>query len=135
MKTMKSVPVAGLLGKLSFDRAHSLHSHEIEVIDIIRRFGDNVQHIKPVHIPGVKTPDIKWRKEYWEIKTISGSSRENVEHALSAAKKQSQNIIIYVPKTKRHPRTICREVSRYFYGSKSIRKIIVIIGKNYCRFP
>jgi hypothetical protein len=131
---LKNIPEGKPVGKLTFDKPHFLHSHEIETIDIIRRFGDDIEHISPSQKPNTKTPDIKWRGEEWEIKTISGKSRANIVHALASAKKQSSNIIICVNKTKRSPDAICREISHYFYGSKSIKKILAIIGQQYCIF-
>jgi len=129
---LKDVPTSKPLGRLSFDKPHSLHSHEVETIEKMRCFGDSVKCIAPNHKSNSKTPDIEWRNEYWEIKTIAGRSKGNIEHALAAAKKQSRNVIICVPKTKRNPETICHEVSQYFYGSKSIQKVLVIIGHKYC---
>jgi hypothetical protein len=132
---LQDIPEHKPPGKLTVGNPHFLHPHEIETINRIRRFGDDVEQITPSQKPNAKTPDIKWRGEHWEIKTISGKSRANIVHALASAKKQSPNIVICVNKTKRSPDAICREISYYFYGSKSIKKIVVIIGQKYCTFP
>jgi hypothetical protein len=131
---LKPIPKSKPFGKLLFDRPHCLHSHEIETIDLLRRFGDDVTHITPSQKPGTRTPDIKWRGERWEIKSVSGNSRANIVHALQSAKSQSPNIVICISKTKRGPDSILRDVGHYFYGSKSVKQVLVIIKDRYCIF-
>jgi len=126
------LPSNKALGALVFDKPHFLHSHEIETTEMIRRFGDEVMHISPSGRPGAKTADIRWRNELWEIKTIAGNSRSNIHHALQAAKTQSPNIIVCIPKTKRSNDVVLRDVTSYMSRSKSIKKVLVIIGQCYC---
>lgn len=59
------------IGKVTFDNDFDLvkNTHEIEVVEwMFSIFGGNIHHKVESKIQGVKTPDIDWNNEPWEIK-------------------------------------------------------------------
>ena len=74
------------------------------------------------------TPDFLIKGEYWELKTPTGKGKYNIQHALKAASKQAENIIIDARYSKLH---IVRIKNELRYELKEVRKIkkILLIDK------
>jgi hypothetical protein len=129
---LRPIPTSKPIGKFTFNEPLVLKPHEFSTIEKLRRFGDDIKRIAESNKQGENRPDIKWRKQEWEIKTISGNSRANIVHALQSAKSQSPNVVVDIVKTKRQSDAILRDIDHYFGGSKIIRKVFVIIKDKYC---
>lgn len=129
---MRPIPVSKKSGEFTFDEPLALRKHEFETLEKLRRFGDAIHRIAESNIEGEKRPDIKWRGEKWEVKTIAGSSRNNIFHAMQSAKGQCKNVVVDVPRTKRQPDAILRDVMAYLGRSRVIKKVFVMIGQSYC---
>lgn len=84
--------------------------------------------IKFVPRAGHSTPDFVIKGVYWELKTPTGTGKYNIQHALKAASKQAENIIIDARYSKLHIARIKNEIR---YEMKEVRKIkkILLIDK------
>lgn len=76
----------------------------------------------------IHTPDIKIVKknQLWEIKDIKGNSKNTIQHNLSGAKKQSQNVIITLYSTKMTPKVAIGRIKSELKRSKTIRRCLLV---------
>jgi hypothetical protein len=73
-----------------------------------------------------QTPDFKINNDDWELKSPTGTGKNNVERQLQSALKQSQNIVFDARRSKIHITTIRSELNRQFQLAKSIKRLILI---------
>ena len=58
-----------------------------------------------------KTPDVSVNDTKWEIKSPKGNAKKTIENNLRTARKQSENIVIDLARSKTHnTRAIAREI-------------------------
>ena len=77
------------MGKVRYENGYRQKNHgvEIQVAKQIReKFGGKIVLLRESAVPGVKRPDMMWRKKEWEIKSIS--SAKAADSALRKAIKQ-----------------------------------------------
>lgn len=75
-------------------------AHEYETLLFLIKRGIDIELIPPSHVPNRRTPDFKMDEEYWEMKSPKGESRSTLEHAFQSARKQSDNILFDLRRTK-----------------------------------
>ena len=73
-----------------------------------------------------KTPDFLIGGTTWELKSPTGSGKNNIERQLQAGLKQSQNIIFDSRRSKIHISKIRNELNRQFLLTKSMKRLILI---------
>lgn len=73
-----------------------------------------------------KTPDFLINNTSWELKSPTGTGKNNIERQLQAGLKQSQNIIFDARRSKLHIFKIRSELSRQFQLTKSMKRLILI---------
>lgn len=76
----------------------------------------------------IHTPDIKIVKknQLWEIKDIKGNSKNTIQHNLSGAKKQSQNIVITLYSTKMAPKVAIGRIKSELNKTTAIKRCLLI---------
>jgi len=73
-----------------------------------------------------KTPDFIIDGVNWELKSPTGTGKNNIEHQLQTGLKQSKNIVFDARRSKIHIVKIRNELKRQFRLSKSIKRLILI---------
>lgn len=73
-----------------------------------------------------KTPDFLINGLRWELKSPTGSGKNNIERQLQIGLKQSRNIVFDARRSKIHISKIRSELSRRFKLVKSIKRLILI---------
>ena len=73
-----------------------------------------------------QTPDFKIAGIEWELKSPTGTGKNNIEHQLQAALKQSRCIVFDARRSKIHITKIKSELNRQFQLTKNIRRLILI---------
>lgn len=73
-----------------------------------------------------KTPDFMINSIAWELKSPTGTGKNNIERQLQAGLKQSPNIILDARRSKIHISKIRNELSRQFQLTKSMKRLILI---------
>ena len=73
-----------------------------------------------------KTPDFEIKNQRWELKSPTGTGKNNIERQLQTGLKQSKNIIFDARRSKIHIVKIRNELNRQFKLSKSIKRLILI---------
>jgi hypothetical protein len=118
-------------GSWTYDVPHRREAHEIETVNRLIKFGDDIVLLKPSKIKGDRTPDMVWRGELWEIKRPDCGDKENVARAIKDARKQSNNIVLDIARNG-----IERVISyiHYYFGTDkwSKAKIFVFNHEKYC---
>ena len=100
--------------------------HEIEIANILNKYGKNVEFLIPLDIKSTRTPDIKMDGILWEIKSPKGSSSRTIENNLRCALRQSKNIIIDLRRIKIDETKALSHIRKQFNHSKSIKNILII---------
>jgi hypothetical protein len=99
--------------------------HEMSAAVILAyHFKANVTFLRPER---KKTPDIDINGIKWEIKSPKGSSKKTIENNLRAARKQSENIVIDLARSKMHmTRAVAR--AKFYIRTKahSIKRLKII---------
>ena len=72
------------------------------------------------------TPDFLIKGEYWELKTPTGKGKYNIQHALKAAVRQSENIVIDARYSKLHIARIKNELRYELKEVQKIKKMLLI---------
>jgi hypothetical protein len=73
-----------------------------------------------------KTPDFIIDGAAWELKSPTGTGKNNIEHQLQTGLKQSKNIVFDARRSKIHIVKIRNELKRQFRLSKSIKRLLLI---------
>lgn len=79
-----------------------------------------------------QTPDFRIDGVEWELKSPTGTGKNNIERQLQAALKQSHYIVFDARRSKIHILKIKAELNRQFQLTKSIKRLI-LIDKNTIR--
>ena len=103
-----------------------LKEHENATVVFLTELGYDVELIPKSNVKGVHTPDIKFGKIKWEMKSPKGEGGSLMKNTIQKALKQSCYIIIDLRRTKRHQTKCLRELKKQFDNSRSIQRIMVI---------
>ena len=99
--------------------------HELAAALILaNHFKTDVMFLRPGN---KKTPDIDVKGKKWEIKSPKGDSKKTIENNLRNARKQSQNIVLDLARSKMHTaRAIAR--ARFYMRTEAhnIKQLIII---------
>jgi len=90
---------------------------------LARHFRANVEFIPRSNY---QTPDFIINGVRWELKSPTGTGKNNIERQLRAGLKQSKNIIFDARRSKIHIVRIKRELHRQFQLTKSIQRLVLI---------
>lgn len=101
-------------------------AHEYETLLFLVKKGLDIELIPPSHIPNKRTPDFRMNEECWEMKSPRGESRSTLEHAFQSARKQSDNILFDLRRTKIPDLKAISQLERLKHISKGIKKLKVI---------
>lgn len=90
--------------------------------------GGEIYQVPRVNKPdGIMTADYLFRSEYWDLKSINGSGKRVIEDAIKKKKRQSNNFILDVTKSKIERTDLFRQLNK-IYNSKTtdwVDKILV----------
>jgi len=101
--------------------------YEITAAELLaNHFGANVEFILRTNY---QTPDFIIGGIRWELKSPTGTGKNNIERQLQAALKQSPNIVFDARRSKIHITRIKSELHRQLQLTKSMKRLI-LIGKN-----
>lgn len=96
---------------------------------LVKIFGGVIYLIPRINEPlGIQTADYYFKKEYWDLKSISGNSSSTIDRAINGKKRQSKNFIIDISKSE----MTINEADNYInklYQSKYrfwVKKIILV---------
>ena len=76
----------------------------------------------------VRTPDLKVKKtgQTWEIKNIRGNGVNTIEHNLAKAKRQSENIVISLYRSKMTPKRAIGRIKAELKHNPDIKRVILV---------
>lgn len=98
--------------------------HEIEVAEILAgHFKTDIEFIPTTNR---NTPDFLIDGVLWELKSPTGTGKNNIQRQLQYASHQSSNVIIHAGRSKIHGAKIKREVERQFKIIKSVKRLLFI---------
>ena len=81
-------------GSINIPNRVRVNSKEKRAMQWIAQSGHNITANPVKNIQNQKNPDFTIDKEIWELKTISGNSKNTIDNALKHASKQSANVIL-----------------------------------------
>ncbi|MCL2038769.1 hypothetical protein FWG86_02635 [Candidatus Saccharibacteria bacterium] len=102
-----------------------LEKHENATVVFLTELGHDIELVRPRPAEHIKTPDIKLKGRYWEIKCPKGAGKYTIEHLMQAANKQAENLIIDLRRTKAPARSLAK-IEREAKYRKGLKRIIVI---------
>jgi ribosomal protein S6 len=106
---------------------HPPEPHEVDAAWILAvHFDCEVEFLKESKGYMVKTPDIKMRGVFYEIKSPNGKSKSTISNNLNKAKEQSRNIILDLRRLKMSQNDALSEVEQYLSLQRGITRMLVI---------
>lgn len=109
------------------DLADSPKEHELSAALILAyHFKPDVVFLRPER---KKTPDIDVSGVLWEIKSPRGNSKKTIENNLRTARKQSENIVIDLARSKMHYTRVIARAKFYVRTEAHNIKHLKIITK------
>ena len=118
--------MAKKVGKITIPKGAIALEHEMKVATILSWSGHDVEFIP---LRTVQTPDIKYKKLKWEIKSPKGKSSRTIENNMRNALKQSNNIIIDLSRIKQ-PENKCIGVIKRRAQKLGKKQKVMIITKS-----
>ena len=103
-----------------------LEKHELATVLYFTDKGYNIELIPPRNSPGNQTPDFIMNGKAWEMKSPQGKSKNTIEHLLKKAKRQSENVIIDLSRSRLNEEIAINEIKRRFKQTKSCRRLKII---------
>ena len=73
-----------------------------------------------------RTPDFLIQGKVWELKSPTGTGKNNIQHQLQEAYRQSVNVILDASRSKMHPDEIKRRTEHQFKIVKSVKRLIFV---------
>lgn len=98
--------------------------HELRVARILSRHFDAAVEFIPRS--NVRTADLLIHGITWEIKSPTGSGKNNIQHQMQDASHQSVNVVIDASRSKIHGTKIKSQVAHQFKIIRSLKKVIII---------
>ena len=82
-----------------------------------------------VDVADTHTPDVLVSKtnQRWEIKAINGSSKNTIHHTLARAKKQSENVILVVNRSRLYKNQIIGQIKSELKKRREIKRLVVVM--------
>lgn len=117
-------------GLIKIESGRILHKHEIETVMKLLCFGDDI--FCQAESKLIKTADIVWRNEAWEIKNITGGTRNTIKNSIEKARKQSRYIILDMSDSSISLERSLGKIKTLFIYNKKIIKILIISKQKYC---
>lgn len=114
------------LGKVFVPFGALPYRHETEIANLLIHTGDNVTFIKTSSQP---TPDIRYQKLLWEIKSPIGKSSRTIENNLRNALRQSSNIILDLRRTAIPDQKCLTYLTNHISNFHSLKNLL-IVNKN-----
>ncbi len=111
------------IGNITVPKGAIALPHELVVATILSWTGDDVKFL-PVRT--VKTADILFRGQEWEIKSPIGKSSRTIENNMRAALKQAHNVVIDLSRIKQDENRAIKEIKHQYKLLKGANKIIII---------
>ncbi|MCL2085885.1 hypothetical protein FWH09_03065 [Candidatus Saccharibacteria bacterium] len=102
-----------------------LEKHESETVVFLADMGFVVELVPTRPNERVKTPDIKMKGRFWEIKSPKNNGKYTIQHMMQAESKQSGNLIIDLRRSKAPKRSLAKIEYEAKYR-KSLKCIVVI---------
>lgn len=98
--------------------------HEIHVADILSgHFKTDVEFVLRTNQP---TPDFLIDGVVWELKSPTGTGKNNIQRQLQDARRQSKNVIIDASRSKMHGTKIRKQLEYQFKIVKSVKRLLFI---------
>ena len=98
--------------------------HEIYVAGILAEYFK--ADIEFVPRSNRRTPDFLIKGRVWELKSPTGTGKNNIQRQLQEAHGQSVNVILDASRSKMHPDEMLRRAEYQFKIVKSVKRIIFI---------
>lgn len=112
--------------EINFEKGSSPEEHEIQTALFLRAMGKRVTFLAPTNRPNTKTPDILMDNKKWEIKSPRNAGSRTIEHAVRAAAKQSENIIVDLRRFKQSTQKGVAQIKHHSLRRTNIKKLLVI---------
>jgi hypothetical protein len=74
----------------------------------------------------LQTPDFLIKGKVWELKSPTGTGKNNIQRQLQEAHNQSVNVILDASRSKMHPLEIKRRAEHQFKIVKSVKRLIFV---------
>ncbi len=101
--------------------------HELSAAIVLAyHFKTNVTFLRPER---KKTPDVDINGVRWEIKSPKGNAKKTIENNLRTARKQSENIVIDLARSKMHNQRALARANFYIRTEAHTIKRLKIITK------
>lgn len=101
--------------------------HELHIASILsRHFETDIEFVPRAN---QRTADFLINGMLWELKSPTGTGKNNVQRQLQEAHHQSKNVIIDASRSKMHAIKIRRQVEHQFKIVKSVKRLL-FIAKN-----
>ena len=105
--------------------------HELHVASILsEHYRTDVEFLPRAN---QRTPDFVIDGVVWELKSPTGTGKNNIQRQLQDAHRQSKNVIIDASRSKMHATKIRRQVEHQFKIVKSVKRLLFVSksGKVY----
>lgn len=113
-------------GRLKIDGV-ILEPHEVATVELLVSIGKVVKLIPTTFQR--KTADIEMDEKLWEIKSPHSAGKYTLEHAIEAASKQSENLILDLRRLKIPEQKALAKIRREAKYRTKLKRIIVITKK------
>lgn len=122
------------------DGKHVLMSYsqkEWSIAELLEReIGGEIYMVPRVLYPqGISTPDYIFRGEGFDLKALSGESKNLIYNAIAKKKRQANNFILDISKCPLEPEQIYQQVESIYWSSHTnfVDKLIIVKGERILR--
>jgi len=130
------VRINGKVYKINKNNKNVVFEKDIETLRPIARwmsktFGSKIYINPTVKVPqGIRTPDFIYKKKQWNLKTIRGSSLDNI---IRKTKGQSNNFILDLTNSKLNFHNILTQIENIYKSPyrRWVDIVIIKIGNNF----
>ena len=110
-------------GKLKIDGV-TLQPHEVATLDFLVSAGKTVKLVPTTF--HYKTADIRMDGRVWEIKSPKSAGKYTIEHAIEAASKQSESVILDLRRSKMPEQKALAKIERELKFRSKLKRLLVI---------
>ena len=103
-----------------------LQAHELATVVFFTELGYDIELIPKSNTEGVHKPDIKMDGLEWEIKSPKGDGKWVISNIMKKAKRQSENLIVDLRRSKLPQDKSISLLTREFEHSKRLKRMKII---------
>ena len=117
---------ANKIGRLVLNGIY-LEAHEMETVSLLRRYGFDIEMVRPNNTPKSDNPDMVMMGTIWEMKAPKSTNKKTLKKRVHKASLQSGYVVFDLRRIDGEMRSeVEREILKRFMDKSTLRRMLIV---------